>query len=85
MILIVGCNDNTKPKEQYIDNDRPGDTATVYFDALYNQHNLQKARISERRLGTAKAATGSYNFDLQQVRWHLPLARLPAARRPRSR
>ena len=42
-ILIVGCNENTKPKEQYIDNDRPGDTATVYFDALYNQHNLQKA------------------------------------------
>ncbi|WP_372857684.1 hypothetical protein [Pseudoalteromonas sp.] len=42
-ILIVGCNENTKPKAQYIDNDRPGDTATVYFDALYNQHNLHKA------------------------------------------
>lgn len=42
-ILIVGCNDDTKAKAQYIDNDRPGDTATAYFDALYNSHNLQKA------------------------------------------
>ncbi|KDC48438.1 hypothetical protein [Pseudoalteromonas fuliginea] len=37
-LFIVGCGDDAK-----ISSDSPGDTATAYFDALYNQKDLQKA------------------------------------------
>lgn len=37
-LFIFGCGDITKS-----DSATPGDTATAYFDALYNQQDLQKA------------------------------------------
>lgn len=74
--LAVGCSDNSEPKEQYINNDRPGDTATVYFDALYNHNDLQRAsRFATPKLarimtsyGTAKQFTRSLvNLQYDEV------------------
>ncbi|GAA61990.1 hypothetical protein P20652_3881 [Pseudoalteromonas sp. BSi20652] len=37
-LFLSACGDDSKTL-----GDTPGDTATAYFDALYNQQNLQKA------------------------------------------
>ena len=37
-LFLVACSDDVKKL-----GDSPGDTATSYFDALYNQQDLQKA------------------------------------------
>ena len=37
-LFLSACGDDTKTL-----GDTPGDTATAYFDALYNQQDLQKA------------------------------------------
>jgi hypothetical protein len=37
-LFLVACSDDAKKL-----GDSPGDTATAYFDALYNQQDLQKA------------------------------------------
>ena len=37
-LFLSACGDDTKTL-----GDTPGDTATTYFDALYNQQDLQKA------------------------------------------
>jgi opacity protein-like surface antigen len=37
-LFLVACSDDVKKL-----GDSPGDTATAYFDALYNQQDLQKA------------------------------------------
>lgn len=75
-VLVMGCNDKSKSEKQYINNDRPGDTAKAYFDALYNQKDLQKAmtmampqlsRIMES-YGTAKQFSRSImNLQYDEV------------------
>ncbi len=37
-LFTLGCNDDVK-----VSSDSPGDSAAAYFDALYNQQDLQKA------------------------------------------
>jgi hypothetical protein len=37
-LTLAGCGDGPNPS-----NNTPGDTATAYFDALYNQKDLKKA------------------------------------------
>ena len=38
LLFLAGCGDDLKTL-----GDNPGDTATAYFEALYNQQDLQKA------------------------------------------
>jgi hypothetical protein len=39
-LLLVGCGEQDKPSG---DEDTPGYTATIFFDALYNKNNLNLA------------------------------------------